>query len=225
MKWLCKKLTCNSSCAVWDQISAAKQTNKQKKPLFIFSLQIWSFYTRKHILFFANAVIPKAVSLIKDKRSAWLFGSKVSCVIGCVCCVTVHWYSELEHSHTTLNIFSTAGTEQCSQTATFQLECKSFILKEHFCTWVVRVNEIVKRSNKSPTTLRGEGKKKKIPCLFWWVQKQLKDNLLRRYISSIHLLPSLFLSFLLVCFFLFSAQQQQQKGESSEGMKICLVAK
>lgn len=167
-------------------------------------------------------MIPKAVWLIKDKRSMWLFDWKVSCLIGCVCCVTVHWYSELEHSHNT-EYFLYSRYRTCSQTAMFQLECKSLFLKEPFCTWVARVNEIVKRSNKSQTTLRGEKKQK--PCLFWWVQKQLTDNLLRRYISSVHLLPSLFLSFLLFCFFLFSAQQKKRWFRSSEGMKICLVAK
>lgn len=104
-------------------------------------------------------MIPKAVWLIKDKRSMWLFGSKVSCLIGCVCCVTVHWYSELEHSHNT-EYFLYSRYRTCSQTAMFQLECKSLFLKEPFCTWVARVNEIVKRSNKSQTTLRGEKKNK-----------------------------------------------------------------
>lgn len=167
-------------------------------------------------------MIPKAVWLIKDKRSMWLFGWKVSCLIGCVCCVTVHWYSELEHSHNT-EYFLYSRYRTCSQTAMFQLECKSLFLKEPFCTWVARVNEIVKRSNKSQTTLRGGKKTKTLPLLMG------TKTTYRQSAATLHLLCSPVAKFVpelsVVLFFSLLCTTKKRWFRSSEGMKICLVAK
>lgn len=151
-------------------------------------------------------MIPKAVWLIKtnapcgclvQKSHVWL---DVSAVWRCT--GTLNW-----NIHTTLNIFSTAGTEHAAKQRCSNWNVKVYFWKNRFVPewpgWMRLSREAINHK------LRWEGEKKQKPCLFWWVQKQLADNLLRRYISSVHLLPSLFLSFLLLCFFLFSAQQKK----------------